>query len=296
MNRPQDTTTSSKGKFDGPPAKLDAQFVFLEKDQSKNQESSHTRNELHSAAVQNEGIATQNGEQIHIQQNLAAHQNETNLEEGSEDEEAEDERFWNVNMACIIAWKSNVNGNIFHHTPSAENKESVLKSCSNSLANHILGLVSLQIFRFLPLLIVLAEVTILISILDEGCKIGYLISGDSTFQMPAFNWPEHPESFRCDAAALLHDWLQEPDESVGEAPACVLYAGHLANITAVLRFDAPDFLAAYANASQGVDFGDSLEWVQARSTLSEYMIYIIYYFYKLLFLSTRFVVLTSETA
>ena len=178
------------------------------------------------------------------------------------DEEAEQSCFWNINMACIIAWKSPIN---FIYEESSGTTACPTKP-QHSYSDLILTSASIQIFRFLPILIVLAEVIILISILDEGCKIGYLISGDGAFQMPTFNWPEKPQSASCDAAALLHDWLQEPGESAGEAPACLLYADHLANRTAVLRWGAPDFLAAYSNASQGVDFGDSLEWVQASRT------------------------------
>ena len=182
------------------------------------------------------------------------------------DEEAEQSCFWNINMACIIAWKATLDHDSdFERTSSATQKLS-LENSHQSLTGVITTNISVLIFRILPILVILAEVIILISILDEGCKIGYLISGDGAFQMPTFNWPEKPQSASCDAAALLHDWLQEPGESAGEAPACLLYADHLANRTAVLRWGAPDFLAAYSNASQGVDFGDSLEWVQASRT------------------------------
>ena len=176
------------------------------------------------------------------------------------DDGAEQSRFWNINMACIIAWKAPINAN--HEMKTSSDSSHGCAKTYKALKDRALSAISLCIFRFLPIFIVLAEVVILISILDEGCKLGYLISGDDTFQSPTFNWPEKPESTKCDAAALLHDWLQEPDESAGEAPACLLYAGHLANLTAQLRFDAPNFPESYSKASQGVEFSDSLEWVQ----------------------------------
>jgi hypothetical protein len=184
----------------------------------------------------------------------------SNAEEGAE--VAEQSRFWNINMACIIAWKAPINLDFIEDAQSPSASRS-FKRAHRSLKDRVLTVLSLYIFRFLPILIVLAEVVILISILDQGCKIGYLISGDGSFQMPSFNWPGKPESSKCDAVALLHDWLQESDESAGEAPACLLYAEHLANLTALHRFDAPDFLDSYAKDSQGVEFSDSLEWVQA---------------------------------
>ena len=97
-----------------------------------------------------------------------------------------------------------------------------LSALPSRIKDRLLALSSICIFRFLLLLMVLAEVVKLIGILYEGCKIWYLIAGHGTFQVPTFSCPQHQQSIRYDAAELLHDWLCGAEDSAGEATARAL--------------------------------------------------------------------------
>ena len=171
-----------------------------------------------------------------------------------------DSRAWNINMACVLCWKA-ANQILRQEAAYLFNMEHPSKQDNDGIRSRFLRFAVVLMFRIIPLLIVLAEVVILIAILDEGCKIGFLISGDGTFQLPAFNWVKYPQSKKCQASALLRDWLQEPNDP----STCLFYATHLANFSMTAPpFGSPAFLSSYAAASKGADFGANLDWVMGH--------------------------------
>ena len=134
-----------------------------------------------------------------------------------EDESEEDSSYWNIHgVHHTGAGKADVD------TRQQRDSPPTLSALPSRIKDRLLALSSICIFRFLPLLIVLAEVVKLIGILYEGCKIWYLIAGHSTFQVPTFSCPQHQQSIRYDAAELLHDWLCGAEDSAGEATARAL--------------------------------------------------------------------------